>query len=428
MLAPWTWTVSIRQSRVGSGSVSRRDRSAAPRVASDRRRLPHADQRTHGFGQDPGRLSRGHRHTGQARARKRPGRRDEYSLRIAAQGAVQRHQQELQAPLAGIRDELLESGLPDVCIRALVRTGDTTQSERAKMRRQPPHILVTTPESLYILLTSESGRRMLATVETVIVDEIHALAGNKRGAHLAVSLERLAALCGRPPTRVGISANDPAHGGDGGVSRRRRPFALPGHRPGPRPPLGPQAGTAFVAAGGDHVQRGLGRNLRSPGCACGRTPDHDRLRQHPPAGRARRPPPGGPLRRGPGHLPSRQPVQGTSADGRGAAQGRQAQGAGGYGVAGTGHRHRRSGPGLSTGLPPRNCTAAAAGGTLRSRGRPRPEGSAGAPLPRRTGRVRGIARRRRQGGTGRRRAVPQAPGRAQPADRRRGQHAGVGGR
>ena len=112
----------------------------------------------------------------------------------------------LQAPLAGIRDELLESGLPDVRIRALVRTGDTTRSERAKMRRLAPHILVTTPESLYILLTSESGRRMLGTVETVIVDEIHALAGNKRGAHLAVSLERLAALCGRPPTRVGVSA------------------------------------------------------------------------------------------------------------------------------------------------------------------------------------------------------------------------------
>ncbi len=112
----------------------------------------------------------------------------------------------LQAPLAGIRDRLLESGEPDICIRALVRTGDTTQSERAKMRRRAPHILVTTPESLYILLTSESGRRMLGTVETVIVDEIHALAGNKRGAHLAVSLERLAALCGRPPVRVGVSA------------------------------------------------------------------------------------------------------------------------------------------------------------------------------------------------------------------------------
>ncbi len=112
----------------------------------------------------------------------------------------------LQAPLAGIRETLLASGSPDVSIRAWVRTGDTSQSERARMRRQPPHILVTTPESLYILLTSESGRRMLATVETVIVDEIHALAGNKRGAHLAVSLERLAALCARPPTRVGVSA------------------------------------------------------------------------------------------------------------------------------------------------------------------------------------------------------------------------------
>ncbi|HEY5622704.1 MAG TPA: DEAD/DEAH box helicase [Gammaproteobacteria bacterium] len=112
----------------------------------------------------------------------------------------------LQAPLAGIRDKLLESGEPDAPIRAAVRTGDTPQSERARMRTTPPHILVTTPESLYILLTSESGRRMLAGVRTVIVDEIHAVAGSKRGAHLALSLERLTALCGRELTRVGISA------------------------------------------------------------------------------------------------------------------------------------------------------------------------------------------------------------------------------
>lgn len=112
----------------------------------------------------------------------------------------------LQVPLAGIRAELLESGLPDAPIRAAVRTGDTPQSERARMRRRPPHILVTTPESLYILLTSVSGRRMLATVKTVIIDEIHAVAGNKRGAHLALSLERLTALCAQEPTRVGISA------------------------------------------------------------------------------------------------------------------------------------------------------------------------------------------------------------------------------
>ncbi|MDQ4148334.1 MAG: DEAD/DEAH box helicase, partial [Pseudomonadota bacterium] len=112
----------------------------------------------------------------------------------------------LETPLAGIRKQLSAHGCPDVSIRAEVRTGDTPQAERDRMRRRPPHILVTTPESLYILLTSESGRRMLATTRTVIVDEIHALAGNKRGAHLALSLERLEALCARPLTRIGLSA------------------------------------------------------------------------------------------------------------------------------------------------------------------------------------------------------------------------------
>ncbi len=119
-------------------------------------------------------------------------------------------QKNLEAPLAGIRRELAARMMGDAPIRAWVRTGDTPQSERARMRRSPPHILVTTPESLYILLTSDSGRRMLATVATVIVDEIHALAGNKRGAHLALSLQRLDALCeasgNARPTRVGISA------------------------------------------------------------------------------------------------------------------------------------------------------------------------------------------------------------------------------
>jgi ATP-dependent Lhr-like helicase len=112
----------------------------------------------------------------------------------------------LELPLNGIRDALLENGFADVPIRAQVRTGDTSQSERAMMKRYPPHILVTTPESLYLLLTSDSGRDMLKTVRSVIVDEIHALAGNKRGAHLALSLERLSQLCDRPPVRIGISA------------------------------------------------------------------------------------------------------------------------------------------------------------------------------------------------------------------------------
>lgn len=112
----------------------------------------------------------------------------------------------LEAPLAGIRDELLNLWLPDVEIRTMVRTGDTPQAERDKMRKRPPHIVVTTPESLYILLGSASGRRMLATTRSVIVDEIHALAANKRGAHLALSLQRLDALCGRRLVRIGLSA------------------------------------------------------------------------------------------------------------------------------------------------------------------------------------------------------------------------------
>ena len=112
----------------------------------------------------------------------------------------------LEVPLEGIDRALVEAGEPGSGIRAMVRTGDTPSAARTSMRRQPPHILVTTPESLYILLTSEGGRAMLASVGTAIVDEIHAVAGNKRGAHLALSLERLDALAGRPVTRIGLSA------------------------------------------------------------------------------------------------------------------------------------------------------------------------------------------------------------------------------
>ena len=112
----------------------------------------------------------------------------------------------LEAPLAGIREQLRQLGHRDVEIRTWVRTGDTPQSERTQMRRKPPHILVTTPESLYILLGSQSGRDMLSTTRTVIVDEIHAVAGSKRGSHLSLSLERLEALAGRRLTRIGLSA------------------------------------------------------------------------------------------------------------------------------------------------------------------------------------------------------------------------------
>ena len=110
-------------------------------------------------------------------------------------------QKNLQIPLRELRE--MDPSLPEV--RVLVRTGDTSQKDRGAMVRKPPHILVTTPESLYILLTSASGREMLRTVKTVIVDEIHALARDKRGSHLALSLERLEALAGKFQ-RIGLSA------------------------------------------------------------------------------------------------------------------------------------------------------------------------------------------------------------------------------
>ena len=140
----------------------------------------------------------------------------------------------LDEPLSGIRAELRALGLPDVAIRTAVRSGDTPASQRQAHLRQPPHIYVTTPESLYILLTTRHGRAMLQTVRTVIVDEIHAVADDKRGSHLTLTLERLEHLvvhgvegdvhrvdgqraivtgddvasrpAGRPPVRIGLSA------------------------------------------------------------------------------------------------------------------------------------------------------------------------------------------------------------------------------
>ncbi len=112
----------------------------------------------------------------------------------------------LAEPRKGIRRIAEEMGLEAPRITAAVRTGDTTQSERAAMLRTPPHILVTTPESLYLLLTAERSREMLRTARTVIVDEIHAVIGTRRGAHLALTLERLQHVVSAPLHRVGLSA------------------------------------------------------------------------------------------------------------------------------------------------------------------------------------------------------------------------------
>jgi ATP-dependent Lhr-like helicase len=112
----------------------------------------------------------------------------------------------LAEPRVAIRRLAEESGMPAPRITAAVRTGDTTTSERAAMLRTPPHILVTTPESLYLLLTAERSRAMLRTVRTVIVDEIHAVIGTRRGAHLALTLERLQRVAEHPLLRLGLSA------------------------------------------------------------------------------------------------------------------------------------------------------------------------------------------------------------------------------
>src|SRR5947208_9519509 len=112
----------------------------------------------------------------------------------------------LAEPRRGVRRVAAELGLEAPRITAAVRTGDTTQAERAAMLRTPPHILVTTPESLYLLLTAARSREMLRTVRTVIVDEIHAVIGTRRGAHLALSLERLQQVAEQPLLRIGLSA------------------------------------------------------------------------------------------------------------------------------------------------------------------------------------------------------------------------------
>src|ERR1019366_4657476 len=115
-------------------------------------------------------------------------------------------QKNLEIPLGEILQMAGDRGLLMPEIRTAVRTGDTLMKDRRLMLKRPPHILVTTPESFYILLTAEKSRAILRDVETVIVDEIHAVADDKRGVHLALSLERLEALTERPPVRIGLSA------------------------------------------------------------------------------------------------------------------------------------------------------------------------------------------------------------------------------
>lgn len=112
----------------------------------------------------------------------------------------------LEIPLQELRERFKNETGRDIEVRAAVRTGDTPSSKRQAIQKKPPHILVTTPESFYLLLTSISGRKILSTVKSIIVDEIHALVGNRRGSHLSLSIERLERLINRPLQRIGLSA------------------------------------------------------------------------------------------------------------------------------------------------------------------------------------------------------------------------------
>jgi ATP-dependent helicase Lhr and Lhr-like helicase len=160
----------------------------------------------------------------------------------------------LEVPLAEIAELAARLGVPLSPIRTAVRTGDTPASERQQMGRQRPHILVTTPESLYILLTAEKSRAMLATTRTVIVDEIHAVADDKRGSHLALSLARLDALAETKPQRIGLSATvKPIHQVANFLSPKARIVDI-GHRREmelavevPRDELGPVASNEMWA-------------------------------------------------------------------------------------------------------------------------------------------------------------------------------------
>ena len=317
-------------------------------------------------------------------------------------------------------------GLPELRISTAVRTGDTPQKDRSAMRKTAPHILVTTPESLYVLLGSDSGRQMLSTTGTVIVDEIHAIAASKRGSHLALSLERLQALCAEPLVRIGLSATQkPIEAVSRFLVGARSPLRDRRYRP--RPPPRPGHRSAARAAVGGDGQRCLGAGLR-PSCRPRpRTPHHADFRQHPAPGRAPEPAPERTPRQRSRGRPPRQPGQGVSPGRRTAAQARRAAGVDRHRVAGAGHRHWRRRPGVPDRLAALDCRFSATGRTLRAPGRRHAQGPPVRHHPRRPDRMRRAARLRAPG-RARHPADPRgAAGRPGATDHRRSQLPGMAG-
>ena len=285
----------------------------------------------------------------------------------------------LQVPLEEIAAKAEAAFCQLSPIRIAVRTGDTPARDRQAMLRRPPHILVTTPESLYLLLTGAKSREILRNVRTVIVDEIHALARDKRGSHLTLSLARLDQLCSSPPTRIGLSAtqrpieeiarflvgsnNVDEHGtancqivDTGHVRELDLAIEVP-----------------LARAVGRLPERNLARDLRPTQRIDSRTSQHARLRQHAAIGRTGMPLLGRTTRSGSGRQPSRQPLARNSAARRRAAKVGPTQGDRRHRVARARHRYRLHRPRLPTRLATIDCHIVAASRPRRPRARPCPQ-------------------------------------------------------
>ena len=267
------------------------------------------------------------------------------------------------------------------------------------MRRRPPHILVTTPESLYVLLGSQSGRAMLANARSVIVDEIHAVAPNKRGAHLALSLERLAALCGDRLQRIGLSATQNpieavAHflAGAAADGKPAAEVAIidAGHQRQARFEPG---GSRIAARGGD-VERSVDGSLRTPDRADRGAPHDAGVRQHPAHGRTHRARAHRSSRQRRRHRASRQHGEGAQARRRTAAEARRTESPGGDRLARARDRYRRRQSRLSDRFAALDRDLLAARRPFRSRDRRHAQGAPVSALARRSGRVCSASRQR----------------------------------
>ena len=264
------------------------------------------------------------------------------------------------------------------------------------MLRTPPHILVTTPESLYLLLTAERSREMLRTVRTVIVDEIHAVIGTRRGAHLALSLERLQQVAERPLLRHRPVGDAEADRGGGAVPRRdatARPCAIvdEGHRRADGSRRSRFRGSPLDAVMSHEVWEEYYDRLAA---LIERAPDDAGVRQHAADGRAPGAAPERAARRGGGHRASRQPRRRrTRLDAETRLKSGRAARAGRHRVARARHRHRPRRPGLPDRLAASHRHAAAARRPLRPHRRRHAEGPAVPDVARRSGRVRGAAAR-----------------------------------